>query len=161
MFLGHDILITVDEKMQSQFYRTLVSYIGSNNPKEFSKETTFKNGIRIIQKNCSLNVSKGKIKKWAQTRLYFCKHTIVMDIDNASSIFEALLKSLYAIQGKSTHINNLMQEHFNIIMNNGEPYSRQLAILEDIYRKILMDSGNNANSEALCNKFTSIDRRYN
>ena len=160
MAMGHDILIYVDEKMQSYFYRTLVSYIGKSYPKEFSKETVFKNGIRIIKKNCSLEISNGQIKKWAQTRLYFFKHTIIMDINKSTDIFQALLKSLYDMPEKKETINKLIKEHFEMIKNEGELYSRQLSILEDIYRELLRDSGTNIFSEEMCAKLSDINSVY-
>ena len=160
MAIGHDILINVDEKIQSYFYRTLISYIGKNSPKEFSKETAFKNGIRIIKKNCSSEISKGQIKKLAQTRLYFFKHTIVMDIDKSSDIFSALLKCLYGISGKKNTIEEMIKHNFDMIRKDDEQFSRQLSILEDIYREILSDSGKNSSSEALCSRLISINSLY-
>ena len=109
MAVGHDILIRVDHKVYTYFYRVLVDYIGKNNPKEYPKETTFKNGIRVIRNNCSISVSNGQIKKWAQTRLYFTRHTIVMDIEVSTAIFDAMLASLYKIPGKKIALIHYLQ----------------------------------------------------
>lgn len=149
MAIGHDILIKVDHKIKPYIYKVLVDYIGKNNPKEYPKETTFKNGIRIIRRNCSITVSKGQVRKWAQTRLYFTRHTIIMDTDVSAAIFNALLVSLYNIPCKKDSINALLANHFDIIKTSTEEYSRRLTILEDIYRELLRDASNNHTSATL------------
>lgn len=161
MAISHDILIKVDNKIKPYIYRVLIDYIGKNNFKEYPKETTFKNGIRVIRRNCSVPVSKGQVRKWAQTRLYFARHTIVMDNDVATAIFDALLKSLYNIPGKKDSIDRLLFNHFDIIKNSTEEYSRRLTILEDIYRELLKDASNNNASACLCHSLKNIEGFYN
>ena len=161
MAIGHDILIKVDHKIKPYIYRVLVDYVGKNNPKEYPKETTFKNGIRIIRHNCPIAVSKGQVRKWAQTRLYFARHTIVMDIEVSTAIFNALLVSLYNIPGKKDTINALLSNHFDIIKNDTEEYSRRLTILEDIYRELLRDASNNNTSATLCHSLKNVEDSYN
>lgn len=159
--MGHDILIRVDNRIKPYIYRVLVNYIGENNQKKNLKESAYKNGIRVIRQNCSEAVSNGKIRKWAQTRLYFAKHTIVIDEKISVAIFDALLKSLYSIPGKKDSIDKVLSNHFEVIKSSTEEYSRRLAILEDIYRIILIDGNNNCNSGRFCDSLEAVEERYN
>lgn len=161
MAIGHDILIKVDEKFKSHIYRVLVSYIGMHNTKQYPKESALKNGLRIVHGNYSMDVSIGQIKRWAQTRLYFFHHTIVMEKDKSEAIFNALLKSLYEIPGKKDDIDAILENHFNMIKKPSEEFSRRLSILEYIYRNLIVDSSNNIYSSNLCNSLLNIEESYN
>ena len=160
MPIGHDILITVDRKIKPYIYPLLIDYIGKNYSKKYPGESTFKNGIRVICQNCSTSISKKQVKKWAQTRFYFGKPTIIMDIKISEEIFDALLKSLYNIPGKKECIDNLLLSHFNNIKKGTEQYSIRLTILEDIYRILLVNGNVNNTSSTLCYTLKNIENIF-
>lgn len=155
--MGHDILIYVDRKIEAQFYDTLLKYIGANHPKIKAKEKNKKNGIRIVMSHTDGNISKTQIRKWARSRLYFLRNTIIMDIDSSVVIYRALLCSLAAIGSKADKVRELLKAYFNCIQRRGEKYSHRLTILEDIFREIEKDALINANSNTLCSKLKNAD----
>lgn len=155
--MGHDILIKVDDRTEAKLYDTLLKYIGANSPKVHSKESDKKNGIRVVLSKAEGKISKGKIKKFARSRLYFFHHTIVMDIEPSSIIYRALLKSLASLGDKTTSIRKLLIAYFECIKKEHEDYSHRLAILEDIYRELKNNVLTYPNANILYNKLEEAD----
>ena len=155
--MGHDILIYTDHRIEAQFYDTLLKYIGANSPKIKAKESDKKNGVRIVLLHANGKVSRNQIKKWARSRLYFFRDTIVMDIDPSVSIYSALLSSLASMGNKTDHVKELLSAYFRCIQQGNETYSHHLTILGDIYRIIEDDALINANSNTLCIELKNAD----
>lgn len=156
--MGHDILISVDSKMISEFYSVLLAYIGTHYPKIKPKESNKKNGIRVIQARLKNKVSKKQIKKLAQTRLYFFQNTVIMDIEPTVAIYRELLLALTEMTDKSDRTIKMLQGNFIGIKEEHEQYSHRLAIFEEIYRVLQTDALTNAEALTLCNKLADADK---
>ena len=50
MTIGHDVVITIKDKLRSYTYHFLINYIGMNYDKENPNDNSYKNGLRVIQK---------------------------------------------------------------------------------------------------------------
>ena len=127
--MGHDILIYTHNKIEAQFYDTLLKYIGANNPRIKPKESDKKNGIRVVMSHATNKISKNKIKKWARTRTYLFRNAIVMDIEPATTIYNALIESLSSMDNKAENVKALLVTYFECIQKGNEAYSHRLAIL--------------------------------
>ena len=88
MTIGHDVVISVKEKLRSYPYSYFINYIGMNYNKENINDNNHKNGLRIIQKNCR-GIRRSKIRKWAQSRCYYGRQAIVMDVEVSNEILNA------------------------------------------------------------------------
>ncbi len=155
MTIGHDVVITIKEKQRSYTYYYLINYIGMNYDKENSNDNNYKNGLRVIQKNCH-GIKRGRIRKWAQSRFYFGRQAIVMDIDISNSIFNAMLKALFDIPGQNDRIKSLLRYMHSSYGDN----SYCFAVLQEIYSIILQDSLNNIASSTLLNNLKNVEKRY-
>ena len=155
--MGHDILIHVDYKIEAKFYDILLKYIGAHSHKTYPKESDKKNGVRVVMAQADGKVSKGQIRRWARSRLYFFRNTIVMDIDSSVIIYHALLGSLASIGTETENIKRLLIAYFECIKQEYETYSHRLTILEDIYRILEDDALIHANSNTLCIELAQAD----
>lgn len=155
--MGHDILIYTDHRIEAPFYDTLLKYIGANSPKIKAKESDKKNGVRIVLSHANGKASRNQIKKWARSRLYFFRNTIIMDIDPSVAIYRALLSSLASMGSKTDKVRELLNAYFKCIQQGNEAYSHSLTILEDIYRIIENDALIHANSNTLYIELKNAD----
>ena len=101
--------------------------------------------------------SRNQIKKWARSRLYFFRNTIIMDIDPSVAIYRALLSSLASMGSKTDKVRELLNAYFKCIQQGNEAYSHSLTILEDIYRIIENDALIHANSNTLYIELKNAD----
>lgn len=156
MAIGHDVVINIKEKQRSYPYHYLIDYIGKSYNKENSNDNNYKNGLRIIQKNCH-GIRRNRIRKWAQSRFYYGRQAIVMDNDVSNSIFDALLKALFDIPGQNNWIKTLIS---NVFASSYGDNSYCFAVLQEIYTIILQDSLNNNDSATFINNLKNVEKRY-
>lgn len=155
--MGHDILISVDSKLEAPLYDMLLKHIGANNTKIYPGESDKKNGIRVVMDRAKGKVTKRQIKRWARSRWYFFHNTIVMDIDSSVAIYRALLETLASMGSKTENVRRLLTTHFECIQKEHETYSHRLSILEDIYRTLEYDALIHANSNTLYVELVEAD----
>lgn len=155
--MGHDILIYVDHRIEATFYDALLKYIGANSPKIKNKESDKKNGVRIVLSHANGKITKNQIKKWARSRLYFFRNTIIMDIGSSVAIYRALLSSLASMGDETDKVRELLCAYFKCIQQGSETYSHRLTILEEIYRIIESDALIHANSNTLYVELKNAD----
>ena len=155
--MGHGILIHVDHKIEAHLYDILLRYIGANSYITYPRESDKKNGVRVVMAQANGKISKGQIKRWARSRLYFFHNTIVMDIDSSVTIYRALLGSLASMGAKTENVRKLLAAYFECIQQGHETYSHRLAILEDIYRALEDDALIYANSNTLYIELAKAD----
>lgn len=156
MPIGHDVVITTNKKQRSYSYYFFINYIGMSYNKENSNDNNYKNGLRVIQKNCN-GIKRSRIRKWAQSRFYYGRQAIVMDNDISNSIFNALLKSLFDIPGQNDWIKNLLERVFASSYGDN---SYCFAVLQEIYTIILQDSLNNDASATFVNNLKNVEKRF-
>lgn len=156
MAIGHDVVITTNKKQRSYSYYYLINYIGMSYNKENLNDNNYKNGLRIIQKNCN-GIKRSRVRKWARSRFYYGRQAIVMDNDISNSIFKALLKALFDIPGQNNRIKTLLS---NVFASSYGDKSYCFAVLQEIYTIILQDSLNNNASATFINNLKNIEKDY-
>jgi len=156
MTIGHDVVISVKEKLRSYPYSYFINYIGMNYNKENINDNNHKNGLRIIQKNCR-GIRRSKIRKWAQSRCYYGRQAIVMDVEVSNEILNALLKALFDIPGQNNRVKDLLSNVFNSSYGDN---SYCFAVLQEIYSILLQDSLNNAASAKLLSNLKNVEKDY-